>query len=169
MTRDEYRALTKIENEDDARNLLVRTNWLFTGVFIAMILSQVANAVMLPEQGVAIGIVYIALLIYLTVHSAQVIKRTQPVNKAWAGFAIIFAPISWIWFYPELVKPLKIIAGDMEPPTAVDLPKPMTEEEHIAMKKRIRRHTWRTMGVITLITMGILTVLTVIFALAEGS
>ena len=124
---------TKIESADEARELWRRTKILFLLATPAAVVANMAVSLAeeIEEDILAAGaLIYIVLLIVLLINTYIVIRKTERVTKAYTLFTIVFAPFSWIWLYPELVKPLKIIAGDSEPPTTSPVPlQPSVEEQ----------------------------------------
>lgn len=119
LTRDEYRAQTGIASADEARQYLGRLKGLFGFIFVYLVAINVAQTVADEEFLIGFSLVYLGCLVAFVTYCWKVIRLTKKVTQANILFSILFAPISWIWFYAELVKPLKIIAGEMEPPEAL--------------------------------------------------
>lgn len=168
MMREEYRVYTKIQSVDEARRLLVTTKRLFIAMLVMMLLPGILYITVLANiEGVPwvaiIAPVQYGLWFYLIYHAAQVIKRTRPFTKAWAGWALILAPVSWIWLYPELTDPLKVIIGIKEVPADLEVPKIVSEKELREQEVRIRRGAWRSMGVVMLIASVAVVLLAILF------
>lgn len=141
MNREEYRLQTKIESVAEARSLLKRTKLLFAiataGVIAANALGSMAEEI--EEDAASIFfLVYIVFLIGFLLHNAWLIGKTSQLNKAYALFSVFFAPFSWIWLYPELVKPLRVIIGELEVPEQVMTPAKPTVEETERQERRNR-------------------------------
>jgi len=143
MTREEYMAHTNIKSEEEARGYLNRLNFLFIAVFIGIII--VKGGVDNMDDGLysILWLADIALIIYFVWYCVKVIKA-EKISKASAVFSIIFAPISWFWFYPDITDPLKIIIGKKIPP--VSFPSRLSLEEKKKKDKKFWRNFWIIMG-----------------------
>jgi uncharacterized membrane protein YvbJ len=143
MTREEYMAHTNIKSEEEAKEYLHRLNFLFIAVFIGIVIVR-GGADSIDEGLYAIlWLADIALLIYFVWYCVKVIKA-EKISKASAVFSIIFAPISWFWFYPDITDPLKIILGKKVPP--ISLPSNLSSEEKKKKDKKFWRNFWIIMG-----------------------
>lgn len=143
MTREDYMAHTNIKSEEEAKEYLNRLNFLFIAVFIGMVIvNGTADSI---DEGLyaIIWLANIALIIYFVWYCVKVIKA-EKISKATAAFSIIFAPISWLWFYPNITDPLKIIVGKKVPP--VSLPNKLTLGERKKKDKKFWRNFWIVMA-----------------------
>lgn len=124
VTREEYQRHTEITSPDEARDYLWKLKISFCLVFIFMIVVQVMNFMGNTNEIFTMMIwLYILSIVMFVTYCSRVIRLTKKVNRADVIIGLVFAPISWIWFYPELVKPLKIILGELEPPEVLELRK----------------------------------------------
>ena len=114
MTVDEYMKQTNIKSVEEARGYLTQIRTLFIALTVGMILNKV-TAVAVPGIASLIVLLYIVLLIYFIFYCVKV-KKAVKISKVSAIFCVIFAPFSWIWFYPSIANPLKIIIGSKETP-----------------------------------------------------
>ncbi|MDQ5952303.1 MAG: hypothetical protein QG626_430 [Patescibacteria group bacterium] len=119
LTRDEYQAQTGIASAEEAKRYLGRLKGVFGFIFVYLVAVNLVQTVADEEFLIVFSLVYLVCLAGFVAYCWRVIRLTKKVTQANILFSILFAPISWIWFYPELVKPLKIIAGEMEPPEAL--------------------------------------------------
>ena len=142
MTREEYRQQTDIQTTDEAKRLQEQFRLLLTifgGVWLLALCSR--YIVYWLEPFFLIG--YIVMLVVVFVYARRIIVRTRRVSRADILWAVLFAPISWFWFYPEVVKPLRIIMGELEPPTA-------SSQEHSreAVRRAGNKRFWRTIKIV---------------------
>jgi hypothetical protein len=154
MTREEYIAKTQIKSVDEARSRLTHLRILFAVVFAFIVLLRGGAGQIDQDTYSLIWVAYIALLIYFVVYCVKVIKLTSHVTKANAFWSIIFAPISWFWFYPEITKPLKIIIGEIEPPEKL-LDHHHSEEAKKAREASNKRY-WKTVKIVVIIFFALL-------------
>lgn len=143
MTKEEYLSKTGIRNEEEARARLMHLRILFAVVFTSMIIVQGGEDLIDENTYLLFGLGYLCLLIFFVVYCVKVIKLTRDVTSANAFWSIIFAPISWFWFYPEITKPLKIIIGEMEPPEKLP-----TKEERSAIREGANKRFWKTIKIV---------------------
>ncbi len=111
---EEYQAKTNIKSKEEAKKYLNQLRVLFWIVFLSIVVIRVLGE--LESELVAIlSIPYIGLLIYFIVFSVKVLKaeKLSSVNALWC---IFFAPISWLYIYPLMADPLKIILEEKQPP-----------------------------------------------------
>lgn len=148
MTKEEYRAHTSLQSVDEAHSLLNKTRILFIVEFIAIVLMRILAT---ESSYVTYFAIWLAFTVYFVIHCMQITKKTKAVTKAWAAWAVIFAPISWIWFYPELVKPLHIIIGDQPPPEVIQ-PRGLSAQS----RKNANAGFWRTVLIVSAISFVIL-------------
>lgn len=159
MSRETYMAHTNIKSEEEARGYLNRLNFLFVAVFLGMLLVKGGADSMDDDIYTLLWLADIALLIYFVYFCVKVIKA-EKISKASAIFSIIFAPISWFWFYPDITDPLKIIIGKKVPP--INFPDKMTQEERKIKDKKFWRKFWITIGVI----FGVTFIIVILISLA---
>jgi len=125
LSREDYLALTDIKSTNEAKKYLSNLKILFWSVFIGMIIVR-GGLVSDSDFFVLLWLAYLVLLIYFVVYCRKVVKL-EKISNAWWPLSFLFAPISWIWFYPEIAEPLKIIIGEKSPPKS--FPLELTEEE----------------------------------------
>lgn len=121
MTLEEYMSHTSIHSVDEAQQLLSNTKIFFWAMFIAFLIVKGAGSSIDSEIFALLWLGDIVLIFFFVLHCMKIIRLTKKVNKTSAVWAIFFAPISWIWFYPDLVKPLKIIVGEIPIPEKIEL------------------------------------------------
>lgn len=146
MTREEYLAKTQIKSVHEARSRLTHLRILFAVVFVFIILIRGGAGQIDQDTYFLIWVGYIGLLIYFVVYCVKVIKLTNHVTQTNAFWSIIFAPISWFWFYPEITKPLKIIIGEIEPPEK--LPIHHTSEEAKKRREASDKKFWKMIKIV---------------------
>jgi len=149
MSIEEYMSYTNIKSVDEAQKYYSNLKMLFILVFIGLIVVKGMTGI---DSGLyaIIWLADIALLIYFVVYCVKVVNA-EKISKASAAFSILFAPISWFWFYPNIMEPLKIIIGKKTPPQSLTIKKEKTEKEkterEISNKKYWNKY-WILMGVI---------------------
>lgn len=134
-TAESYLALTDIRDVVTAKKYLNKLNSLFFLTFVGIILLNF-NPLFF--------VILIPLLIYFVVFCNKVIKEER-VSNASAVFVFLFAPISWVWFYPSIMDPLKIIVGEKELPKK--LPKIIEDSTY---NKKIRTVFWTFIGIVVI-------------------
>jgi hypothetical protein len=121
---DEYLKLTGYTSVKEAQKDLKILKILFS---VAVVLLNILVILLLinlrildlyisyyPEIFIIIGcLIYLCMLVW---KCWNVIQKTEQVTRAHIVFSILLAPLSWIWFYPQLVEPLEVIAGLRMPP-----------------------------------------------------
>lgn len=120
MTKEEYLQITSYASPEDAKKDLRTIQVLFPLALIVILLGDFVFrlAILLNNYiGFVVLIGYLGLFIFFVWKCWDVIKKTRKVTKAQLLFSIILAPLSWIWFYPQLSEPLEIIVGTRMPPT----------------------------------------------------
>jgi len=163
MTREEYMARTNIKSVEEAQGYLSRLKFLFIAVFVGMIIVKGGAESINEDVYMLIWLVDIILLIYFVVYCVKVIKA-EKIAKTSAALSIIFAPISWIWFYPAITEPLKIIIGEKEPPYS--LPPELSPEEKEARKKAGDKAFWHKMKILLGVSFGAIFIICLILYLA---
>lgn len=157
MTKEEFLSKTDIKNESEAFGYLSHLTFLFVTVFGGMIavraLGQLSDETLSPNLYLIIWFAWILYLVYFVYFCVKVINLTKKVTKASAVWSILFAPISWIWFYPELTKPLKIIIGRLAPPETL----PNVEEKK-AIADKVNSSFWKSIKIAVLISLGVVVV-----------
>lgn len=166
MTKEEYLRMTNIASEEEAHKMLRNVN----GAFLAIVFfSYVVPLVVFYIWDVQFsGVLQIANIIFWVIFTyyCWTVKKAQKISKVSALFAWFFAPLSWIWFYPQLTEPLRIIIGEKQPPTiTVDQ---FMEEFH--RKPDAKASNTRVVKTIVLVSIGVIiflivsTILLAIFA-----
>jgi hypothetical protein len=113
-TLEEYLAETNIKNKEEAKAYLRELRITFWVVFlcgsILYSLNESDNKLVF-----LFFIFYVCFSVYFIYFCFKLLKIEKiPTGNAW--FCIIFAPISWLYLYPLLANPLKIILGEKQPP-----------------------------------------------------
>ncbi len=140
MTKEEYLQATSYASVEEARKDLKAIQFLFPAVLGAAFLVRI-GAVVDPRVGIVSWALYLAFLVFFIWKCRTIIKKTRHVSKAQLLFSIVFAPLSWIWFYPQLSEPLEIIVGSRMPPTTDAVTEGKTREE---ARKKGSRNAWKT-------------------------
>jgi hypothetical protein len=161
MTRQEYISKTGIKDASEAAAYLNKTKNLFISVFFGIILFRAidltADEFLSVELYYLIWVAYLGFYIYFIAHCYKIIKLTKKVTKANIAWSLLFAPLSWAWFYPELTKPLKVIAGDMDPPDE------KAELVNLETEKKIAKGVGRTVIYCAIATTVLLALLFPVF------
>lgn len=120
ITKEEYLARTNIKSPEEAKKYYTRLKILFIGSFVFSLLDRVlSDSTNVTESNallfLLILVLDIGILIYFIIYSIKVLKAEK--LSGWnAALCIFFAPLSWFWFYPDIMDPLKIIMGKKKPP-----------------------------------------------------
>lgn len=116
----------------DAKKYLIRLKILFWAVFLSIgvirALGESKN-----ELAAILFFPYLGLVIYFIIFCVKILKA-EKLSKANALWCVIFAPISWLYFYPLITNPLKIILGEKEPPAV------LSKEQVAENTKKSRRY-----------------------------
>lgn len=144
MTKEEYRSRTKITSIDEAKSHLLHLRILFIVVFIAPLIRDVLISSLLTL--LVMTVLYVGLWIYFIVYCVKVTRLTREVTKADAFWSIFLAPISWIWFYPAITRPLQIIIGSIEPPETTP-----TATDRALVQKNANKRFFRTLAYVVLV------------------
>ncbi len=155
MTREEYMARTNITSVEQAKGYLNQLRALFIIVFLGMAARYLPVS---EDAALAIFFTYWAIVIYFVAYCVKVVKQ-EKISKAHAAFSILFAPISWIWFYPAIMEPLEIITGKKQPPES--LPPELTEEQKAAKQKEGNKKFWKTIGIVCAVAFGLMAIFTI--------
>ncbi len=113
-TMEEYQARTNIGSKEEAKKYLNQLRVLFWIVFLSMVVIRGLSKSE-SELAVILLVPYTGLLIYFIIFSVKVLKA-EKLSSANALWCILFAPISWLYLYPLMADPLKIILGEKQPP-----------------------------------------------------
>lgn len=146
-TAEEYLARTDIKNKDEARKYLNQLRALFWIILLGRFV--------LGESDI-LAILYLGLFIYFIVFCSKVLKA-EKLSKANALWCIFFAPISWLYLYPLMTDPLKIILGKKQPP--IHLNNEERKQKAIEVNKKIWRDFWTTLKIVAGIFIVILIVI----------
>ena len=127
ITKEEYMALTNIKSPEEAKKYFARLKRLFIGTFVSSTIMKIFSyADDSSDLSAFFNFIFfvltITILIYFIIYSVKVLKA-EKLSKIYAGFCIILAPMSWLWFYPYIMDPLKIILGEKKPPLRSSLNK----------------------------------------------
>lgn len=163
MTKEEYMARTNIKSVDEAAGYLTRLKILFISVAVGMVVTRAGTESIDANIYSAIWFAYIALLVYFVYFCVKVIKAEKIANTS-AALSIIFAPISWIWFYPGITEPLKIIIGEKQPPHS--LPAELSHEEREKRKKAADKAFWHKFKIVIGISFGVVFIICLLVYLA---
>jgi hypothetical protein len=161
MTKEEYLHATSYGSVEDAQKdlTLIRVLFIVTllGIFFAQFVLGTAFAIS-DSLGLFAFLAYIAYWVFFIWKCWDIVKKTLAVNKANVFFSVVLAPLSWIWFYPQLTEPLEIIVGSRMPPTT----DAVTEgQARISARKAGARNAWRSM---LMIAVGVFVVIACITA-----
>lgn len=120
MTKEEYLRATAYASPEEAKKDLSFIRVLFPLAFVLILFSNIGSTLVslgYEVLGVFILFGYLGFLVFFVLRCREIIEKTKKVTKAQLFFSIILAPVSWIWFYPQLSEPLEIIVGSRMPPT----------------------------------------------------
>ena len=153
MTKEEYLQLTSYPSLQEAQKDLSMIQVLFPLTLGLMLVGQPITRLALlmhPAMEAIIFIGYSIFGIFFVWKCRDILVKTRKVAKGELLFSILFAPLSWIWFYPQLSEPLEIIVGKRMPPTT-DV---ATETQaRIDAAKKGSRNATRTILIVTGITL----------------
>ena len=159
MTREEYQSHTGIKSAEEARQHMVNLRVFFVSVFVTMVgLRMFAHTIALANHSLYLflWLAYVVLLVCFVAYCVKVTNLTRDVTEASPALSILFAPISWIWFYPALLRPLKIIMGEIEPPASL---RPPADRVEIA---KANRKFWKKFLIATTLILAVFMVTLVI-------
>lgn len=146
MTKEEYQKHASLASSEEANELLKQTRMAFVAyIILTIVLSSVADAAS-DNAMIFVALARVMLIAVFLTYNISITRKTKRVTEAWAGWSIIFAPVSWIWYYPNLVQPLKIVAGIVAPPEAI-----MSDEVFASRSQRAKerfRKSLRVWGII---------------------
>lgn len=137
MTKEEYLAKTQIQSIEEAKTYLLRLRIFFISVFISMFLVKVFSDLFA---------LYLVLLICFVIYCVKLRRLTKDVATTSAIWSVLFAPLSWIWFYPELTRPLRIIVGEIQPPEAIS-----TIQDKQAITTAANKRFWGTIKTVVIV------------------
>lgn len=120
MSISEYMAHTNIKSREEAQKYLTNLKILFWLVGVLMFAVKGGSGSFDEGTFALILLVYLVLLVYFVIYCVKVV-RAEKICRSSAVFTILFAPISWIWFYPAITEPLKIILGIKPTPVILQL------------------------------------------------
>lgn len=153
ISREQYRAHTDIQSIEEARSYILKTRIWFAVVAIGMILgyifrfSDLRN--LIPEISLMRALIQLLLWALFVAYCHKLSARLRGLSTISPWWSIVLAPVSWWWLYPSLMKPLKIIAGDIEPPVELSLKKTLKDIQED------RERFWKTFWIISGICIGI--------------
>ncbi|MCK4554743.1 zinc-ribbon domain-containing protein [Candidatus Parcubacteria bacterium] len=146
-TAEEYLAKTDIKNVEEAKKYLGQLKALFWIVFLSMVVIRGLGESE-SELAVILFIPYIGLLIYFIYFCVKVLKA-EKLPKANALWCVVFAPISWLYLYPSMADPLKIILGKKQPPIR------LSDSERKQKRTEANKKFWRKFWIIVGAVVGI--------------
>ncbi|MFZ4648914.1 MAG: hypothetical protein ACOYMB_04810 [Patescibacteria group bacterium] len=151
VTIEEYISLTNIKSRAEAKRYLITLNIFFATSVVIYILYRIllykfpisSMPVLFMENGFLFSLFVTAgpllvlwiVMVFFTVYASKVIKAER-VSNTYAIFCFLFAPISWIWFYPRIMKPLRIILGKEETPSREFI------QQQGAKEKKVKSNFW---------------------------
>lgn len=159
FSRSEYMAMTNIKSVEDAQKLLNNLKIFFWVTFL-WYAALVYFGEYVPDDG-NLGyslfcFLYIVELIFFVSYCVKVLKA-EKISKSDAIFCVILAPISWLWFYPGITEPLKIIIGEKQPPLRIYF-----EDAYLERERARNKNYWKWFFIILLGIVGVLFALGII-------
>ncbi len=113
---------------------------------------------------------------YVVLYCRNIIKKTKQVSLAQIGlammfllafaaapFALVLAPICYMWFVMPLIEPLEIIAGNRKPPENLQ-----NIEQRRMINKNANQNAMRTIVIISFIIAAILITLSYLEIRGQG-
>lgn len=143
-TVEEYKEKTNIKSKEEAKKYLNQLRVLFWIVFLSMVIIRGLGESE-SELAAILSIPYIGLLIYFVIFSVKVLKA-EKLSGANALWCIFFAPISWLYIYPLMADPLKIILGEKQPP--IRLSETEKKQKIAETNKKFWRKFWILIGIV---------------------
>lgn len=143
-TVEEYQARTNIKSKEEAKKYLNQLRVLFWVVFLCMVVIRGLGESE-SELAAILFIPYIGLLIYFIIFSVKVLKA-EKIPGANALWCIFFAPISWLYIYPLMADPLKIILEEKQPP--IRLNEAEIKQKTAEANKKFWRNFWIIIGIV---------------------
>lgn len=149
-TKEGYLSRTGITlTKEEAKKYLRQTRSLFWLVFLALLMMR---ALSLNEETNDQFLIlffiflpfYFILLIYFIFYCTKVLKA-EHISRANALWCVFFAPLSWLYLYPLITDPLKIIIGKKQPPILLN------KEERRKRNKKSWRNFWIMIGFLVVI------------------
>lgn len=120
MTKEEYLLMTSYASPEDANEDLKTIQFLFPLILVLFMCARTVIQIGWMHNR-SLGMIALAatgiVLAYFIWTCWSIAKKTRKVTKAEPLFSLVLAPLSWIWFYPQLSEPLEIIVGKRMPPT----------------------------------------------------
>ena len=138
-TPEEYLSETNIKNKEEAKRYLKELKIIFWVHLISLSFLYSSNESG-NESAFVFFIFYICILgvfIYFCIKLLKVEKI--PTGNAW--FCVVFAPISWLYLYPLLANPLKIILGEKQPPIRI------SNEKRRETYEKSKKH-WKKVSIV---------------------
>lgn len=157
MTKEEYMVQTNIKSPEEAKEYLKHLNLLFWSIFLAGIIIRIAQIYLSDGLFLLLFLAHISLLVYFVYYCIQV-KKAIKMQVMSAAFAILFAPISWLWFYSAITGPLKIIIGKTPVPDRllIQMSSAERKERDKSINKKVLRTILIGLGVYLLLVIGII-------------
>lgn len=159
MTSEEYRSRTKISSVAEAKTHLVRLQILFLVVAFVQIAGDIVQRISDSPLKPVLYVLQMAVILFFVGYCHRIIKLTEDVTKANLLWSIFFTPIGWIWFYPAITKPFKVIIGEMEAPETLPSPSELAKS-----RENVNKMYWRTMKKIATIAGGVIVVVGIYIA-----
>lgn len=146
-TAEEYLARTDIKDAGEAEKYLNWIRALFWIVFLSIVVMRGLSESD-SDLAVILFFPYIGVMIYFIYFCAKVLKAER-LPKANALWCVVFAPFSWLYLYPLIADPLKIILGKKQPPIRLsDSEKAVERQKATEASKRFWRRFWMIIGIV---------------------
>ncbi len=154
-TAEEYLTKTDIKNTEEAKKYLRQLKALFWLVFLSIIIIRGLGESE-SELAAILYIPYLGLMIYFIYFCVKVLKieKLPKINALWC---ILFAPISYLYLYPLMADPLKIILGEKQPPAHLNDTE--RKQKNIEANKKFWRTFWIIIGVVSVFFAIMITVI----------
>ncbi len=145
MTREEYLLKTGIKNQEEAKSRLWHLNCLFA-FFVTLLVIKSGIKELDENTHLLLFAVYAGLLMFFWAYCVKIIRLTRNVTRAKSYWLFVLAPISWLWFYSEITRPLKIIVGEIEPPDKFP-----TKEDRSIARESVNKWFWKWFKIVAVV------------------
>jgi len=136
LSVEEYQSSTGIQNKEEAKKYLKTLRmlfWLTGSLFLLINITSGSNNFAVLMLTTLLILVFIPVFSFHWMYCLKVLRATRLATTS-LFLLFFFAPLSWIFFYPELTKPLKIILGEIPPPS--NLPKKKYSQKESPKKEK---------------------------------
>ncbi len=167
MTKEEYIRLTAYTSVEQANVDLQKARTLLIGLLLMAIITQYAVFALTELSLYLTGLLLLAeftFFTYVIYFCRTIIQKTKNVSLAqigyaWMfllgfaapGFALVIAPMSYLWFVMPLTAPLEIIVGRRQPPGDIQ-----RIEFDRTRQKSSNASALRTIAIVSLIMFAVL-------------